>query len=44
MGTARRQLPRQARRQLAKLDALLLETIAALASFFSKNNPSSPST
>lgn len=29
--------------QQAKLDALLLETIAALASLFSKNNPSSPS-
>jgi hypothetical protein len=28
--------------QQAKLDALLLETIAALASLFSKNNPSSP--
>jgi hypothetical protein len=29
--------------QQAKLDALLLETIAALASLFSKNNTSSPS-
>ena len=29
--------------QQAKLDALLHETIAALASLFSKNNPSSPS-
>ena len=29
--------------QQAKLDALLLETIAALASLFSKNNPRSPS-
>ena len=29
--------------QQAKLDALLLETITALASLFSKNNPSSPS-
>jgi hypothetical protein len=29
--------------QQAKLDALLLETIAALASLFSKNNPSSSS-
>ena len=28
--------------QQAKLDTLLLETIAALASLFSKNNPSSP--
>ena len=28
--------------QQARLDALLLETIAALASLFSKNNPSSP--
>ena len=32
-----------AARQQAKLDALLLETIAALASLFSKNNTSSPS-
>ena len=29
--------------QQAKLDALLLDTIAALASLFSKNNTSSPS-
>ena len=29
--------------QQAKLDALLLETIAALASLFSKNSTSSPS-
>ena len=28
--------------QQTRLDALLLETIAALASLFSKNNPSSP--
>ena len=44
MEKARRQLPRPARPQPAsQTDALLLETIAAFASLFSKNNPSSPS-